>query len=77
MSVLVTNGGPEYRAEPTSLKLRGFLAPVPAGTGLLRPGQSRDGEVEQNPRGMRLGTEYSFGLRFILDTDGFWRVWWF
>jgi len=76
-SVLVTNGGPEYRAEPTSLKLRGFLAPVPAGTGLLRPGQSRDGEVEQNPRGMRLGTEYSFGLRFILDTDGFWRVWWF
>jgi len=26
---------------------------------------------------MRLGTEYSFGLRFILDTDGFWRVWWF
>jgi len=76
-SVLVMNAGPEYRAEPTTLTQRGSLAPILAGIGSLRPGQSRDGEVEQNPRGMRAGTVYSFGLRFILDTDGFWRVWWF
>lgn len=76
-SVIVMNARPDHQAEPTTLKQRGSSAPFLAGIGSLRSGPSRDGEVEQNPRGMRLGTEYSFGLRFILDTDGFWRVWWF
>jgi hypothetical protein len=76
-SVLVMNAGPEYRAEPTTLQQRGSSAPALAGIGSLRPGQSRDGEVEQNPRGMRRGTEYSFGVLFIFDTNGFWRVRWY
>jgi hypothetical protein len=76
-SVLVMNAGPEYRVEPPTLTQRGSSTPVLAGIGPLRPGQSLDGEVEQNPRGMRPGTVYSFGLRFILDTHGFWRVRWY
>jgi hypothetical protein len=76
-SVIVMHTGLEYLVEPTPLKPREVSAPAPTAIGSPHPGPSRDGEVEQNPRGMRLGTEYSFGLRFILDTDGFWRIRWF
>ena len=76
-SLLVMNPGLEFRAESTSLNTRGSSVPVPAGIGSLFPRQGRDGEVEQNPRGMPLRTEYSFGVLFIFDTGGFWRVRWY
>lgn len=76
-SVLVMNPGPEALAESTTPNTRGSSATVPAGIGSLAPRQGRDGEVEQNPRGMPLGTEYSVGVLFIFDTGGFWRVRWY
>jgi hypothetical protein len=76
-SVRVIHRGPEYRAESTPLNTPGPSAPGLAGIGPLSPRQSRDGEVEQNPRGMPLGPEYSFGVLFIFDTGGFWRVRWY
>jgi len=75
--VLVMNPGPESRAESATPNTYESSATVPAGIRLLSPRQGRDGEVEQNPRGMPLRTEYSFGVLFIFDTGGVWRVRWY
>jgi hypothetical protein len=69
--------GSESGAESPTLRTRRSPATVPAGLGALSPGQDGDGEVERNPRGMRLRAEYSFGILFIFDSGGFWRLQWY
>jgi hypothetical protein len=76
-SALVISSGLESRAEPPTLKQREVLAPVTPDVQPLLLGRSREGEVGDNFRRMRPGSDYSFGMLFILDSDGLWRLRWF
>jgi hypothetical protein len=76
-SALVVNPGLESRTDPPTLKQRELLPPVTPGVQTFLLGRSREGEVGDHFRRMRPGSEYSFGMLFILNSDGLWRLRWF
>ncbi len=71
------DGRREYRAESIGQHERGPSVPTLAGIGALVSRPSRDGEIERNPRGMPLGSEHTFGVLFIFDAGGYWRIRWY
>ncbi len=68
---------PEDRVEAFKPGEAGPQRRIPAGADALSLRTRGEEDIEQNPRGMPLGSTYSFGLLFIFDTDGFRQIRWY
>ncbi len=74
VSLFATASRDAYQDQLTALAGVGALSQVAADLGAITPVRIHDKAAEYELRAVQRGTQYSFYVLFVIDTDGVWRL---
>jgi hypothetical protein len=74
VSLFATASRDAYQDQLTALAGVGALGQVAADLGTITPVRIHDRAAEYELRAVQRGTQYSFYVLFVIDTDGVWRL---
>jgi hypothetical protein len=74
VSLFATASRDAYQDQLTALAGVGALSRVAADLGAITPVRIHNRAAEYELRAVQRGTQYSFYVLFVIDTDGVWRL---